>query len=62
MGFEEVMGGYDTVCHLFNGNEMQCAREAIELLRETGTPQVRAAGKPEKEMPFYKGFSSTLTA
>lgn len=36
--------------------------KAIVFVQETGTPQVWAAGKPVKEMRFYKGFSSTLTA
>lgn len=38
------------------------AREAIVFIQETGKLQVWEAGKPEKEMAFYKGFSSTLTA
>lgn len=38
------------------------AGEAIVFVQETGTPQVWVPGEPVKEMPFYKGFSSTLTA
>lgn len=37
------------------------ASEAIVFIQETGTLQVWAAGVPVKEMPFYEGFSSTLT-
>lgn len=38
------------------------ASEAIVFIQESGKAQVWEVGKLKKEMAFYKGFSSTLTA
>lgn len=38
------------------------ASEAIVFIQEIGKAQVWEAEKLEKEIAFYKGFSSTLTA
>lgn len=61
MGFREIEGGYDTVCHFSMEMKYNSASEVIVFLQETGT-EVWAAGEPVKEMPFEKGFSSTVTA
>lgn len=56
-----MVGGYDMVCCFFIGNEIQWCQGGHCVHTRTWQAQVWEAGKLGKEVPFYEGFSSTLT-